>query len=122
MSVTAQYAPFDVRDGGWREHTDDLSDTILNTIEAYCPDIRSTILHQHLVTPLDYQETYGLPEGSLHHGNWHWIRCSSCDPIPGWSRYRTPVTGLFVCGSGTHPGGELTGACGYNASQAILRS
>ena len=122
MSVTAQYAPFDLRDGGWREHADHLTDTILNTIEAYCPDIRSTILHQHLVTPLDYQETYGLPEGSLHHGELALDQLFFMRPIPGWSRYRTPVTGLFLCGSGTHPGGGLTGACGYNASQAILRS
>ncbi len=82
MSVTAQYAPFDLRDGGWREHADHLTDTILNTIEAYCPDIRSTILHQHLVTPLDYQETYACRKAVCTTENWHWISCSSCDPYP----------------------------------------
>ena len=121
MSVTAQYAPYHLREGDWSEHGHALAATILRQLETFWPDVREAILHQRMITPLDYETTYGLPEGSLHHGELALDQLYFMRPVPGWSRYRTPIDGLFLCGAGTHPGGGFSGACGYNAARAILR-
>ncbi len=121
MTVTAQYAPFTLRDSSWAHHGGRLADVILATLEEHMPGLRDAVLHQRIITPWDLQEGYGQREGSLHQGEMALDQLYFMRPVAGWSSYRTPLDGLYLCGASTHPGGGVSGACGYNASQAILR-
>ncbi|MFQ5789723.1 MAG: phytoene desaturase family protein [Acidobacteriota bacterium] len=121
MAVTMQYAPYHLREGSWKQRGGALADAIVATLSEYAPNLRNAVLHRKLLTPLDYEETYGSPEGSLHHGELALDQLFFMRPVAGWARYRTPIHGLYLCGSGTHPGGGVSGACGYNAGRQILR-
>ncbi len=121
MSVIMQYAPYHLRDGNWRDRKDALGEAVVDTLTEYAPNLKRSVLHRQIVTPLDLEETYGLPEGSLHHGDLALDQLFFMRPVPGWARYQTPVPNLYLCGSGTHPGGGVTGAPGYNASRQILK-
>jgi phytoene dehydrogenase-like protein len=121
MSATVRYAPYDLRDAGWDEQRGRLADTILGLLDEYVPEVRPRILHQRLLTPLDWEREYGLTEGGTYHGQMDLDQLLFMRPVPGWGRYRTPVAGLYLCGSGTHPGGGVTGAPGFNAAREVLR-
>jgi phytoene dehydrogenase-like protein len=73
------------------------------------------------VTPLDLEATWGLTEGDLNHGQLALDQMFFMRPMPGWSNHRTPVDGLYLCGSGVHGGGGVSGASGRNAARAVLR-
>ena len=90
-------------------------------IEEYAPGFSGTIEAAQVLTPLDLERTYGLTEGNIFHGDLNIGQLFSMRPMPAWSRYRTPIEGLYLCGAGAHPGGGVTGAPGYGASHAALR-
>jgi phytoene dehydrogenase-like protein len=71
-------------------------------------------------TPFDLEETFGITEGNIFHGDINLGQLAFMRPVPGWAHYKTPIDGLYLCGAGTHPGGGVTGAPGYNAAQRIL--
>ena len=122
MSVQVQYAPYQLRGGAsWDAARDTLRDTVLRTLEDYAPGLTASIEHCQVITPLDLERTYGLTGGHIFHGELALDQLFVVRPTLGWSRYRTPIRGLFLCGSGTHPGNGLTGASGRNAARAILR-
>jgi phytoene dehydrogenase-like protein len=121
MSIMMQYAPYRLRDGGWSDQKESLGDAVVDTLNDYAPNLKNSVLHRQVLTPFDLEETYGLPEGNLHHGDLALDQLFFMRPVPGWARYRTPVPNLYLCGSGTHPGGGVTGAPGYNASRQILK-
>ncbi|MEE9577924.1 MAG: amine oxidase, partial [Gemmatimonadota bacterium] len=121
MSITMQYAPYHLRDATWDQQRGALADAILGLLDEYVPDLRHRILHQHLITPLDWQQEYGLTDGGTYHGQMDLDQLLFMRPVPGWGRYRTPVDNLYLCGSGTHPGGGVTGAPGFNAAREVLR-
>ncbi len=122
MSVWVQYAAYHLK-GGWNEaQREALGNTVVNTLAEYAPNLKSAILHQQIITPLDLEETYGLTEGNPYHGDMTLNQLFFMRPVPGWSQYCTPLSGLYLCGSGTHPGGGLPGAAGRNASKEILKS
>ncbi|MEK7326961.1 MAG: FAD-dependent oxidoreductase, partial [Chloroflexota bacterium] len=122
MSVWVQYAAYHLK-GGWNEaQREALGNTVVNTLAEYAPNLPSVILHRQVLTPLDLEETYGLTEGNPYHGDMTLNQLFFMRPVPGWSQYRTPLGGLYLCGSGTHPGGGLPGAAGRNAAKEILRS
>ena len=81
------------------------------------PDARLEIA----VEPLDLERTYGLTEGNIFHGDLRLEQLFFMRPVPGWSQYRMPIAGLYLCGAGTHPGGGVTGAPGHNAAHQVLR-
>ena len=122
MSIVAQYVPYRLREGEWdgaaRER---LGDSVVATLSEYVPNLESAILHRQVLTPLDLEETYGLPEGNIHHGEHTLDQLLFMRPVPGHARYRTSITGLYLCGAGTHPGGGVTGYPGYNSAREILR-
>lgn len=120
MSVTMQYAPYRVDGESWADRRESLADAIIETLSEYAPNLSRAVIHRQILTPLDYETTYGLPEGSFHHGEMSIDQLYFMRPVAGWSRYRTPIANLYLCGSGTHPGGGVTGACGFNASQQVL--
>ncbi len=120
-SVTMRYAPYRLRNTIWETQKPLLADHILNILEPYAPDLRSLILYQHIITPLDWEQVYGLTEGSIMHGQMGIDQLLVMRPVPGWSQYQTPITNLYLGGAGTHPGGGVTGAPGYNAARTLLR-
>ena len=122
MSVHMQYAPFTRRSGSWNDQRDALAALVLSTLEAYAPGVTTLVEHCQVITPLDLEEVYGLTGGHIHHGELALDQLFTMRPTLGWAAYRTPLAGLFLCGSGTHPGNGLTGASGQNAAREILRN
>lgn len=122
LSVTMQYAPYDLAEGNWDERRDELGDLVVDTLATYAPGIKSLIQQRHVITPLDWERHYGLTEGSITHGQMGLEQLLVMRPIPGWSRYETPVKNLYLCGAGTHPGGGVTGAPGRNAAREIAKA
>lgn len=121
LSVTMQYAPYSLREGDWDSQRDALSAVIIETLAGFMPNLPELILHQQLVTPLDFERDYGLSGGDLYHGQLALDQMFFMRPLPGYADYRTPLAGLYLCGAGTHPGGGLSGAPGFNAAREILR-
>jgi phytoene dehydrogenase-like protein len=121
MSVYVQFAPYKLKSGDWNSQREALGDTVVQTLAKHAPHISSLILHREVITPLDLEETYGLSGGHIFHGELSLDQLFTMRPLLGWARYRTPITGLYLCGSGTHPGDGLTGASGRNAAREILR-
>jgi phytoene dehydrogenase-like protein len=121
VSVVAQYAPYRLRAGSWAASKDALTAAILDRISEYAPNVKGSILHQRLWTPEDYEREIGLPEGNWHQGEMALDQMFFMRPVPGWSRYETPIAGLYLGGPASHPGGGITGASGANAAQRILK-
>ena len=121
MSVHMQYAPFTRRTGSWNAEGGPLSDLVLRTLETYAPGVTTLVENSQVITPLDLEQVYGLTGGHIHHGELALDQLFTMRPTLGWADYRTPLAGLFLCGSGTHPGNGLTGASGLNAAREILK-
>jgi len=120
LTITALYAPYALRDGDWDGQSAAFGETVLDVLEGVAPGVRAKMLHCQVVTPLDLERRYGLTEGSIYHGQMGLDQMLVMRPIPGWSRYETPLRNLYLCGAGAHPGGGVTGAPGYNAARAVL--
>jgi phytoene dehydrogenase-like protein len=121
LSVTAQFAPYRLREGSWSSSKDALTGAILDRLSEYAPNVKGSVLHHRLWTPEDYERELGLPEGNWHQGEMALDQMFFMRPVPGWSRYETPIEGLYLAGSATHPGGGITGACGWNAAQRVIK-
>jgi len=121
MSIYMQFAPYHLKGSDWQRERDALAETILNTLAAYSPDLPAKILARQVLTPRDLEDTYGLTGGHPFHGELALDQIFTMRPLLGWARYHTPVRGLYLCGSGTHPGNGLTGASGANAAREILK-
>jgi phytoene dehydrogenase-like protein len=122
MGIFLQYAPYTLRESHWDELREPFGDRVIALIEEYCPNIGSLILERQVLTPLDMERTYGITGGNIFHGEMSLDQMFSLRPVAGWARYRTPIRGLYLCGSGGHPGGGVMGAPGYNAAREILRT
>jgi len=121
MSIFVQYAPFAL-EGGWNdERRDAFGDAVVDTLSEYAPNLKDLILHRCVVTPWDMQEVYGLTEGNIFHGELTLHQLLFLRPAPPWTDYRTPLRNLYQCGSGTHPGGGISGASGRLAALEMLR-
>jgi len=121
MSITMQYAPYHLRESSWDEQREKLGDRIIETLAEYAPNLKELILHRQVITPLDWERDYGLIEGGIFHGQMGLDQLLFMRPVAGYGQYRTPVAGLYLCGAGTHPGGGVIGAPGYNAAREILK-
>ncbi len=121
LTITMQYAPYRLRHSNWDAERESLGDRIVGAVAEHAPDLPGLIEHRQVLTPLDYEREYGLPEGSIYHGQMGLDQLASLRPIPGYGSYRSPVPGLFFCGAGSHPGGGVSGAPGRNAARVILR-
>jgi len=121
MSALVQYAPYALRGRKWDSDREKLGERVTTVLEDHMPGLERLILHRQVLTPVDLEERFGLTEGHIYHGEMTLDQSLVLRPVPGWSRYRTPVEGLYFCGSGAHPGGGITGAPGYNAAREILK-
>lgn len=122
MTITMKYAPYHLPTGDWENGRALLTELILNTLAPYLPNLGDLILHQQLFTPVDYAQSYGLAEGSIYQGQMSLDQLLVMRPIPGWGRYATPIQNLYLCGAGSHPGGGVTGAPGFNAAHELLQA
>ena len=121
MSITAKYAPFELREGDWDAQKEVFADIVVDTLAEYAPDIRDLIEERHVLSMPDLERLYGLPEGNPNHGEMILNQFFHMRPIPGHARYRAPLDGLYLCGAGCHPGGGVTGVPGHNAAREILK-
>ncbi|MGE0709700.1 MAG: phytoene desaturase family protein [Planctomycetota bacterium] len=121
MSCFVQYAPYQLADGlDWDSEREAFGENVIDTIEEYAPSIRKHILHKQVLTPLDLERTFGLTEGNIFHGELSLSQLFFLRPVPGWAQYRTPIKNLYLCASGTHPGGGVMGAPGRLAARRII--
>jgi phytoene dehydrogenase-like protein len=121
MAVTVKYIPYHLRDGDWESLREDLAQLVIKKITDHAPGFEKLIKHQKVITPLDLERDYDLPEGNYTHGEmtldqFMWMR-----PIPGFGQYRSPIQNLYLCSAATHPGGGITGINGKNAAREILK-
>jgi phytoene dehydrogenase-like protein len=121
MSIFVQYAPYRLN-GGWSDaRREAFGDVVIDTLAEFAPNLKSAILHRQVITPADIERIAGLAEGNIFHGELSLQQLFFLRPAPAWARYRTPVRGLYQCGSGTHPGGGIMGGSGRLAALAALR-
>jgi phytoene dehydrogenase-like protein len=121
LSCFVQYAPYRLRGATWDDEREAFGDTVIDTIAEYAPNIRDIILHRQVLTPLDLEREFGLTEGNIFHGELTLEQLFFLRPAGGWAKYRTPVQGLYLCGSGAHPGGGIMAAPGRNAAVEVLK-
>lgn len=121
MSCFVQYAPYQLREGTWEQQREALGDTVIDTLSEYIPNLKSIILHRQVMTPWDIEQTTGLSQGNIFQGELTLSQLFFLRPAAGWAKYRTPIRNYYQCGSGTHPGGGITGAPGKLAALEILK-
>jgi phytoene dehydrogenase-like protein len=120
MSIYMQYAPYNLR-GDWDSQRDALGDVVVKTLAEYAPSLPAMIEAREVITPKDLERIYGLTGGHIFHGELALDQLFTMRPLLDWAQYRTPIKGLYLCGSGTHPGNGLTGGSGANAAQEIAK-
>ena len=120
MSCFVQYAPYHLRGSTWDDERERFGDTVIDTLSEYAPNLKSLILHRQVLTPLDLEREFGLTEGNIFHGELSLEQLFFLRPVAGWAKYRTPIRNLYLCGSGTHPGGGIMAAPGRNAAIAVI--
>ena len=95
---------------------------MIDTIAEFAPNIREIVVGRQVLTPLDIERQFGLTEGNIFQGELSLEQLFVNRPVPGWARYRTPIDGLWLCGSAVHPGGGIMGAPGRLAALEVLRT
>jgi phytoene dehydrogenase-like protein len=117
VSIHFQFAPYSLKHGTWKMECETVENLAINTLTEYFPNLKSSIVNRKSLTPKDLEETYGLTEGDLNHGQLMLDQFMFMRPIPGWSNHKTPIDNLYLCGSGVHGGGGVSGAAGRNAAK-----
>jgi phytoene dehydrogenase-like protein len=119
LYVTIQHTPYRLHQGQWdAAQRAALMAQVMDQLAGYCPGLRDQLLDQQLITPLDFEEQFGLAEGHIHQGQLELGQLWALRPLPGCAPYETPISNLYLCGAGTHPG-AIMGASGRLAAQAI---
>jgi len=122
MSLLCKYMPYDLAGGEhWDNRKPAVVEAVLNHVAKFVPNLRRILVHAQCLTPLDLERLFGMTRGDICHGRMEPDQLYSARPHPEAAQYATPVPGLYLCGSGTHPGGGVTGAPGYNAARRILK-
>jgi phytoene dehydrogenase-like protein len=121
LSAYVQFAPFKLKAGNWDASRKNLGDAVIKTLATYAPNLPDLVEGIQVITPKDLETSYGFTGGHIFHGELALDQLFTMRPILDWARYKTPIRGLFLCGSGTHPGNGLTGASGANAAREIIR-
>ncbi len=121
MNIFVQYAPYTLREGTWAGRKEAFADRVLEILAEYAPNMKSAVIHRNVVSPADLESEFGMTGGNIFHGEMSPDQLFFMRPAPGWAQYRTPIAGLYLCASGTHPGGGVMGAPGHNAAREILK-
>jgi phytoene dehydrogenase-like protein len=120
VSIWALWAPVQPAEGSWESRRQEMGERMIDIVTAYAPNFRRALVDWMLLTPPDLEARVGLTDGNIRHLDLVPAQLLGRRPLPGWAHYRTPIASLYLCGAGTHPGGEVTGAPGHNAARAIL--
>jgi phytoene dehydrogenase-like protein len=107
-------------DASWDDHREEVADLMIKTVDDYAPGFAKSVIARQIHSPLDLERKFGLVGGDIFHGALTLDQLFSARPMLGYADYRTPLKGLYICGSGTHPGGGVTGAPGHNAARSVL--
>jgi phytoene dehydrogenase-like protein len=120
-SMFCQHVAPQLPDGAsWDAHRETVADLMIDTVNQYAPNFKAAVLGRQIMSPLDLERTFGLIGGDIFHGALSLDQLFSARPMLGYANYRGPLPGLYMCGSGTHPGGGVTGAPGHNAAREII--
>lgn len=122
VSIHFQFAPWRLRHGDWQEGRAMLERLAVDTLVRRFPALGNSIRELRSITPRDLEQDWSLTEGDLNHGQLILDQVLLMRPLPGWSDHRTPIDGLYLCGSGVHGGGGISGASGRNAARRVLRA
>jgi phytoene dehydrogenase-like protein len=118
-SLFCQHFPYEV-EGGWEARVDEAADGIIAHVDRYAPGFKASVVGRLALSPWHLEQRFGVPRGDIFHGKMGLDQLFSARPMLGHADYRMPLEGLYLCGSGAHPGGGVTGAPGHNAAKAIL--
>jgi phytoene dehydrogenase-like protein len=105
----------------WDDHREEVADLMIETVDRFAPNFKASVIARQVLSPLDLERIFGLVGGDIFHGALDLNQIFSARPMLGHADYRGPIPGLYMCGSGTHPGGGVTGAPGHNAAREILK-
>jgi len=119
VSIHFQFAAYKLKEGDWKTEGAKVEKLALDTLAEYFPDLKSSISATKTLTPEDIEDIYGLTEGDLNHGQLMLDQFMFMRPIPGWSKHETPLDNLYLCGSGVHGGGGVSGAAGRNVMKVL---
>jgi phytoene dehydrogenase-like protein len=121
LSCFCQYAPYAPTGRSWDDGLrEEFADRVLNTLAEYAPNMRDSVIARQMLAPVDLERRFGLTGGHIFHGEITPDQSFNLRPLAGHADYRTPLAGLYLCGSGAHPGGGVTGIPGYNAAQVVI--
>jgi phytoene dehydrogenase-like protein len=120
ITTGIQQLPFELKEGSWDDARERFAAQAIRAIERYAPGFENSVIGVRTITPLDLDRDYFLTQGNLFHGAMTLNQLFAERPLSGLERYRTPVSGVYLCGSGAHPGGGVTGAPGHNSARAVL--
>lgn len=121
LSAYAQFAPYQLRDNDWDAVREALGDVVVKTLAQYAPGLEALVVARQVLTPLDLERDWGLTGGHIFHGELSLDQFFTMRPLLGFGQHRSPLKGLYLCGSGAHPGTGLTGGSGMNAAREIAR-
>ena len=122
MSLLCKYYPFELAGGQqWDDIRERVADDIVDYLSGFMPNIKSLIVGRQVLTPWDLERVFGLTAGDIFHGRHDLDQIFSLRPHPDAAKYRTPLKGLYLCGSGSHPGGGVTGAPGHNSARRVIK-
>lgn len=119
VSIHFQFAPYKLKSSEWKVEGSNVEKLAIDTLAGHFINLQSSMVTTRLITPLDLETTYGLTEGDINHGQLMLDQFLFMRPIPGWSNHRTPIDGLYLCGSGVHGGGGVSGAAGRNLIKVL---
>jgi phytoene dehydrogenase-like protein len=122
LSIFAMFAPVRPAAGTWDDLRQATGENLIDAVTAYAPNFRRSIIEWQLFTPLDLERRVGLTDGNINHIDMIPSQLFASRPLKGWADYRTPISGLWLCGAGTHPGGEVSGIPGHNAAHEIIKT
>ena len=122
VSIHFQFAPYALRKGDWQNSRETVERLAVQTVAEHVPAFASHVREIRSITPLELEQTWGLTEGDLNHGQLILDQLFFMRPIPGWSDHRTPIDDLYLCGSGVHGGGGISGVSGRNAARRVLQN
>jgi phytoene dehydrogenase-like protein len=119
VSIHFQYAPYQLKNSEWKVESENVKKLAINSLSEHFPDLNSLLSTSHIITPQDLETTYRLTEGDINHGQLMLDQFLFMRPMPGWSNHKTPIDNLYLCGSGVHGGGGISGAAGRNVVKML---
>lgn len=121
LNIFGGHAPYTLKGSTWDAERERFADTVIDTLAEYAPNPTGAVIHRQILMPPDLESVFGLPQGHIFHGELSLDQLFCLRPVAGYANYRSPIKGLYQCGSATHPGGGVMGVSGYNAAREILK-